>query len=340
MVKAYCPARTMSTESRIMQYVPAPARLSVRLVPLNRKGPAMSPFPRRLALLSLAAFAFALTQPLFAAEPTKRILFFTRSAGYEHSVVKVSGDKPCYAETILRPLCEKNGWELTVTKDGSVFTPENIAKYDAFAFYTTGDLTGPAKDGSNPMSKEGKAALLQAIHDGKGWIGFHCASDTFHTNSDRYHLDPVEKRDPYINVIGGEFIHHGAQQSTTQQLVDPKFPGLENLQSFDKTEEWYSLKNFADNDHVILVNETKNMKGNMYQRPAYPSTWARMEGTGRVFYTSMGHREDVWTSPQFQTVITAGFRWILHETDADVTPNISAVAPEANTIPPSPEPKK
>ncbi|MBI1371800.1 MAG: ThuA domain-containing protein [Phycisphaera sp.] len=295
---------------------------------------------RRIASLSvtlcLTAAALLLLSPGVRAAEKKKLLFFTRSAGYEHSVVKVKDGQPCYAETIMRPICEKNGWDLTVTKDGSVFTPENIAKYDAFMFYTTGDLTSPnAKDGSKPMSQEGKDALLQAIHDGKGWIGFHCASDTFHSHSDRYELDPVEKRDPYINVIGGEFIIHGAQQATTLTVEDQKFPGCEKLgASFELKDEWYSLKDFADNLHVILLLETKDMKGKMYERPAYPGTWARMEGKGRVFYTNMGHREDVWTSEQFQSVVVGGIKWITREVDADVTPNISAVAPGANTMPP------
>src|SRR4051794_11375169 len=70
----------------------------------------------------------------------RRLLFYNRSAGFEHSVVQVKDGKPCYAETILRPICEKHGWELVSTKDGDDFTPENIAKFDAFLFYTTGDL--------------------------------------------------------------------------------------------------------------------------------------------------------------------------------------------------------
>ena len=45
------------------------------------------------------------------------------------------------------------------------------------------------------------------------------------------------------------------------------------------------------------------MKGEDYQRPNFPATWARMHGKGRVFYTSMGHREDVWTNPIFQNLL-------------------------------------
>jgi type 1 glutamine amidotransferase len=54
-----------------------------------------------------------------------------------------------------------------------------------------------------------------------------------------------------------------------------------------------------------------------------------MYGQGRVFYTNMGHREDVWDNPVFQTVLVGGLNWAVHNVDADVTPNIEQVAPKA-----------
>jgi uncharacterized protein len=70
-----------------------------------------------------------------------------------------------------------------------------------------------------------------------------------------------------------------------------------------------------------------------------------MHGQGRVFYTSMGHREDIWTNPTFQAVLTGGLNWALRRVDADVSPNFSQVTPRASELPkyvaPSPtQPKK
>jgi uncharacterized protein len=136
-------------------------------------------------------------------------------------------------------------------------------------------------------------------------------------------------------MLGGEFIVHGAQQATTMTVADPKFPGAASLAPhFSKHEEWYSLKNFADDLHVILVNETEAMHDKCYERPPYPATWIRKHGKGRVFYTSMGHREDVWTSPQFQSLVVGGINWAVGDMDADTTPNIGKVTPEANVMPP------
>jgi hypothetical protein len=72
------------------------------------------------------------------------------------------------------------------------------------------------------------------------------------------------------------------------------------------------------------------MTDSLYQRPPYPATWARLHGKGRVFYTSMGHREDVWTNSIFQQIILGGIAWALRNVDADVTPNIATVTPHAD----------
>jgi type 1 glutamine amidotransferase len=134
-------------------------------------------------------------------------------------------------------------------------------------------------------------------------------------------------------MLGGEFIAHGAQQEALQHVVSPNFPGAKKLErSFRLHEEFYGLKNFSRDLHVILTQETKGMKGEWYQRPPYPSTWARMHEQGRVFYTALGHREDVWTNELFQQIVLGGLSWILKEIDADVTPNIEKVTPHAYSL--------
>jgi hypothetical protein len=35
-------------------------------------------------------------------------------------------------------------------------------------------------------------------------------------------------------------------------------------------------------------------------------------GNGRVFYTALGHRIDVWASPWFRQHITGALAWALH----------------------------
>ncbi len=289
--------------------------------------------------LVLAAGAAAQDRGTLLGGAKKRILFFTKSSGFEHSVIKKPDDKPSHAEKVLLDLAAQNGWEVVHTKDGGVFTAENLAKFDAFFFYTTGDLTTQGRDNGKPMTAEGKSAFLEAIKNGKGFIGSHSASDTFHSPGSRF-AEAGEKMDPYLRMLGGEFIRHGKQQTTRMTLASPKFPGAEGIQGggFDLHEEWYSFKDYADDLHVILVSETEKMAktggDSVYNRPPYPATWARMHGKGRVFYTSMGHREDVWTNPVFQNLLVGGIKWALKEAEADVTPNVEKVSPGYRVIPP------
>jgi hypothetical protein len=268
---------------------------------------------------------------LLASQSRPRILYFTRSAGFIHSVVARKGGALSHSERILTEICQRDGIDVVCSQDGRVFDGD-LNQYDAFAFYTTGDLTQPAKDGSPPMSPAGKRRLLDAIAAGKGFIGFHSATDTFHSKGpqDRNQAEV----DPYIAMIGGEFVTHGAQQEASLHAVTNFF--YKNIgvpsEGLSFTEEWYACRNYAKDLHVILLQETKFMQGDAYRRPDFPQTWVRMHGSGRVFYTSLGHREDIWTNPLFQAVAQGGIAWILRKFDHDITPNIDKVAPGANVL--------
>lgn len=291
-----------------------------------------------------------------AAPARKKVLFFSKSSGFEHDAIKTADNpKFGYAFRVLKELGEKNNIEFVFSKDGSLFSKDYLAQFDAFLFYTTGDLTLAKNtpvlgDGQPPMTAAGKKALLDAIAAGKGFVGTHSASDTFHPpgNKDpgpaRYTSDGANV-DPYGKMLGASFIKHGAQQKGHQIVIDPNFPGASGVPAdFGPNEEWYTLKNFGSDIHVILAQDTAGMEGPEYKRAPYPSTWARMEKKGRVFYTSMGHRDDVWTNPVFQQVLMGGLNWALQRVDADVTPNIARVTPQANTlqkyVEPAPKEKK
>jgi uncharacterized protein len=297
-----------------------------------------SPLSRRRLLQTSAQLAvmapfFRSSTALWANESaaTKRILFFTRSQTFEHSVIKREGDAPSHAGRVLREFGGAAGFEFHETKDGGVFDGD-LDQYDAFFFYTTGDLTKTGGDNQPPMTAAGKQRLLDAIAKGKGMFGSHCASDTFHSEGPAF--ENQDQPDPFIQMLGGEFIRHGRQQEARMKVVSPGFPGLRPAgDGFTLHEEWYSLKNFAPDMHVILVQETQGMDGRDYERPDFPATWARMEDQGRVFYTSMGHREDVWTHPIFQSIVVGGLQWVTGQVEAEISPNLDLVAPHARRLP-------
>ncbi len=134
-------------------------------------------------------------------------------------------------------------------------------------FYTTGNLTKTGIDGQPAMTEAGKKSLFDWVKSSKGFVGLHSASDTFHT--------PKNSKDgpePFICLLGGEFITRGAQQVATNKVIDKNFPGFEKAgDSFTFNEEWYSLKNFNPDMHVLTMIETANMDWRTLPTPALPN---------------------------------------------------------------------
>ena len=122
------------------------------------------------------------------------------------------------------------GFEVECTKDGRCSTA-TWTSTTRIAFYTSGDLTKPRPARLRRCRPPGKKKLLDAIAAGKGFVGFHSATDTFRS-AGAHRTDRV---DPYIAMIGGEFVTHGPQQVATMTVASPKFPGLEGIRpaSFD-----------------------------------------------------------------------------------------------------------
>ncbi|MFH1715987.1 MAG: ThuA domain-containing protein [Planctomycetota bacterium] len=285
---------------------------------------------RATGAVVIAASAFPLHWVAAAEKKKQKVLYFSRSAGFEHDAVKIKNGQPSISDRILTELGKKHGFEVLCTKDGSVFDGD-LGQYDAIAFYTSGDLTKPNKANTPPMSIKGKKRLLRTVARGKGFIGLHAATDSFHSKGPSN--ENQTEVDPYIAMIGGEFIVHGAQQEAMIRAASPEFPGVKQFgQSQKLQEEWYTLKNFAKDLHVILIEDNEGMEGDCYQRPPFPATWARMHNKGRVFYTSFGHRDDIWTNPDVQGIIAGGLAWAMGNVNVDVTPNIDKVTPKASQL--------
>jgi type 1 glutamine amidotransferase len=285
---------------------------------------------RRETLRAVAGAAAAMVLAGFppgrarAADPggkPRRVLFFTKSGQFEHPCIRrPDADTLSHAERVLVDAGKRHGFEVVATKDGGVFAPRRLAGFDLVAFYSQGDVTVPGVDNAPPMTHGGKAALLEFVAGGKGFVGFHGASGTFPS------ADGAPP-DAYTKMLGAEATWHGAQQDARLRAVRG-FAPLADVGDFTLHEEWYVFKHFAPDLHVILVQETAGMAEDDYRsRKPYPQTWARRHGEGRVFYTSLGHREDVWTNPLFQQIALAGMNWAVGSVEAEVAPNLERACP-------------
>ncbi len=182
-------------------------------------------------------------------------------------------------------------------------SPRALKNYDGVIFAnTTLDLPMP-----DPQ------AFIDWIKAGHAFIGTHSASDTFHNFK------------PYLEMLGGEFQTHGSQATVECLNQDPKHPACKHLPAtWIVHDEIYLLKNFTRNTvHGLLALDKEPNK----KTPGdYPIAWCKQFGKGRVFYTSLGHREDMWddetpadfkrqnskaVSQAYQEHLLAGIKWAL-----------------------------
>ncbi|MDO5307954.1 MAG: ThuA domain-containing protein [Planctomycetia bacterium] len=289
------------------------------------------------ATFSLAALPLASSlSAVFGEETTsKKILYFTRSQGFEHDPVKLGKDGKSLSEKTLARLAKDRGYELVSTKDGDVFDGD-LSGYSAFIFYTSGQLDQEGGDGHKPISAEGLQNLLSAIRGGTGFLGFHSSTDTWNRHTG-YKVDPVYEQHEYILMHGGEFIVHGAQQEATVEVVDETLPSLKKREpSFRLHEEWYANKNFAPDMRVLASLQTAGMdnkdNNQCYDRPAFPCIWARREKKGPVAYCAMGHKMEFWSNGEFDDLIGDLIDVATGAIVVPTTPNLKQCCPGADML--------
>lgn len=264
-----------------------------------------------LAGLLLACLAM----PVLGEDSLKKLLVVTVTKGFRHSSIptaeKVLGELAVHSKAFTVDYVR------TDEDMAAKMTKDKLGQYDGFIFAnTTGILPLPDKD-----------AFLSAIHGGKAFIGMHSASDTFHGKG---------MIDPYIDMCGGEFAGHGAQVAVDCLVMDPKHASTKHLQNpwQISQEEIYLLKNYDRRKVRDLLSLDKH-PNNKDEHGHFPVSWCKTFGQGRVFYTSLGHREDIWdahtpenmkranssqVSEAYQQHILNGILWALHLAEGEATP--------------------
>jgi uncharacterized protein len=223
----------------------------------------------------LSALLLMTALPL-AAGP--RILVVTATTGFRHDSIET-------AEGVVAGIAAAQGIELLFARDEAQMvermTPDELGELTAVFFVnTTGELPEPALH-----------ALLDWVQGGGTFAGFHSAADTWHGSSD------------YIAMLGAEFASHPADFQATIVVNDATHPATRSLpSSHTMLEEIYTFTSFERSRVRMLLS---------LRDSAQPLAWEKHYGRGRVLYSALGHRIDVWTSPWFQAHVSGVLEWTL-----------------------------
>ena len=258
----------------------------------------------------------------------KRLLFLTHAALYKHSSLAP-------AEKAVAELGARNGFDVTTLEgfkqdsnaiDLSTITPAYLAQFDGLMLMTNGNL---------PLTPAQKQSLVDYVRSGHGLVGVHCATLTLYDYPAfgallggyyRRSIVPTTRIDErHVGVLKVEDASHPATR-----MLGGSWPLVEEFYQFG-TEVWDAARR-AENVshvgrlhiplafsretvHVLLSLDTEKMDisdlgPEIRKGGDYPQAWTRTDGRGRVFYTALGHRDDIWSSdPVFRAHIAGGIRW-------------------------------
>jgi len=243
-------------------------------------------------LCVLVALAVLATSGGEAASPKKHLLVVSVTAGFRHSSIALG-------EKIINELGEKNGkWDVDYVRSDEdmarMMTASALKKYDAVVFNnTSGELPLPDRK-----------AFLDFVRNGKAFVGIHAATDSFRDQGDK----PGWKE--YINMVGAQFVTHGAQSDVSCIVEDRNHPATRHLPAtWTVREEVYQFKDFSRDRMRGLLSLDKHP--NTQEPGDFPIAWCRNEGRGRVFYTALGHREDLMEGELYRKHLEGGILWAL-----------------------------
>ncbi len=239
---------------------------------------------------------------------------------------KFEGDMKKYEEELAKWTPEMEAKMKAAQADATVAMKASLAKLDPANLVakkidgvifanTTGDLPLPDREG-----------FIKWIEAGHAFMAMHSASDTFHGFPG------------YLQMLQGEFGGHGKQVPADLIAGDTAHPANGGIGAkWDVAlEEIYEMKAGAhDRAKVRALWFLRHHPQDVAKVGYAAVSWCRMAEKGHVFYTSLGHREDLWSadealkdrknsvevSKQFQAHILGGIKWALGLEKGEVTPN-------------------
>jgi len=252
----------------------------------------------------------ALPKQAYAKPKKARTLLVIESLeGMSHNTIP-------YTNVMLQRLGETTGaWKTVFSNDLTNLTYPKVKAYDAVFLNS---IVGEAF--ADPAVREG---LSRFVKEGGGMAGIHGT--------------PWASRNwpEFAEMIGSQDAPHRIEQGI-MRVYDANSPITKPIggKALNFKEEYYRFNVDGpkrlrwDAVHVLLTVDLDDPKVEPrpwpgYTRPdkIYPVSWIRTYGKGRVFYSSIGHMNETFETPELVGHFLAGVQYVLGDLDADSTPN-------------------
>jgi type 1 glutamine amidotransferase len=275
---------------------------------------------------------------LAQAPAAKRVLLLTHNTFYNHSnLAAIEAVLPEWGKTAGFTVTSLEGYKQTTTcttqkpcdpsvVNLSMINAKYLSQFDAIVASTNGEL---------PFTDEGKQALVDFVQNGKGIVFLHQSMVTLYTFK------------PWGEMLGA-YMGNGAlfdgtnasKRLAVMKIEDRNHPATRNLpENWTLHDEFYQFAKkvwdpatpnenrgptrhpvpmaFARDRVRVLISldsektDFTGVKG-WEKGGDYPQAWYQLIGKGRTFYTSIGHRDDLWTSDAtYRSHVVGAIRWVL-----------------------------
>jgi uncharacterized protein len=204
------------------------------------------------------------------------------------------GHEPKQCADVIAPWLEKKGFNVTVSNTlDSYLEKEKMAAYSVIVpTWTMGQISGEQCTGLREAVKQGVGLA--------GWHGGMC--DSFRTDTG------------YQFMTGGQWVDHpGGCVPYTVNITKKDDPIVAGLKDFDMNSEQYYMHTDPGNEVLATTTFSDKYDTPWIKGTVMPVVWKRMFGTGRVFYTSLGHVAKDFSVPEMLEIVKRGIMWAAKE---------------------------
>ena len=173
----------------------------------------------------------------------------------------------------LAGLLEDTGhYQVTICEDASILETPSMKKYDLLI------VTVDRRQPEHKLTPGQQTAIFDYVREGHGYVSIHGADNM-----------PPDCLPEWKPLLGGIYSHAGLPDGKARKgkfvvkITDKTSPVTIGLEDFELSDEIYM--------NMQMLPEVKPLATIDFQGATWPVAWTWTYGKGKVFHTSLGHRD-------------------------------------------------